>query len=200
MRTLIVLAILASPVIAAAQEHKLDTKDKLLAGANSVFSAMCAEKREAAKKATSVTTIRLSDQAVELWCTCAPAEMERLAAGLGEPISKETALGTYTQATSICTGKQMRTGIMAECANNQNISKPGKSEAYCACVNTRLSAKTDEQLYKELAPAHDKAVAREKARGSPPPFLEAFGLRKYGAGCEKAAMSGNTKNSPVGAK
>ena len=184
---------------AAAQEHKLDTKPKLLSGANSVFAGMCAQHQEAAKVATSVTAIRLSDHSVAVWCSCAPAEMSRLVAQLNEPIAREIALATYTRATSICTAKQWRQSVLAECPGAATAAKRQSPGAYCACIKSRLAAMTDEQLHADLAPAYEEVVRRDRERGTPTQFLEDFALQKYGEGCQTADFSEN-KESVLGTK
>jgi len=174
---------------AATAQQNLDTKAKLLAGGKSVMAGMCKEHQQSAKTATSIGTIRLADQSVELWCSCAPAEMERVVADLSEPISRETALNTFTQATSICTGKQMRASAIAACLTDDEAARSGNVGTYCACVGSRLSALTDEQLYKELNEAYSKEALESKTSGKALPFMESFALRKYGAGCETAQVT-----------
>ena len=180
--------LLAASTVGA--QEKLDTKAKLLAGAKTVMDGMCADHREYAKLATSIVMIRLADKSVSLWCSCAPAEMQRLVAGVSEPISRETALNTFNQATSICHGKQMRESTNAACPTDQEaLARSANINAYCTCVKTRLAALTDEQLYRELDAAYNNEMQESTTSGKTVPGLESFALRKFGTGCESAAVS-----------
>jgi hypothetical protein len=183
-------AVLMLGAAAAGAQDKLESKAELLSKVDTVFNGMCAQYRESAKGVTSIPAIRMADQGMALWCTCAPAEMKRLAADLGDPTSKPAILEIYNRATANCTGKQMRAAMIAACPTDQDVAVRARDvHAYCTCVEHKLSAKTDEQLGTELNQAYNAETRQAKAEGKDVLFLEGFGLRMYGADCEAASTT-----------